>query len=146
MLEQIKTDLTAAMKQQNMVKVSVLRMVIAEANNFRIAKQVDPTAEDLTTIIQKEVKQREESKLLAEQMGRRDLVEKSESEKKVLISYLPEQISQEELSRVIDDAVTETGAKSMAEMGKVMASLMPKIKGRADGTTVSQMVRDRLSS
>jgi len=146
MLEQIKTDLTTAMKQQNMVKVSVLRMVIAEANNFRIAKQVDPTNEDLVGIIQKEVKQRDESKLLAEQMGRTDLVEKSESEKKVLMGYLPEQISQEELSRVIDDAVTETGAKSMAEMGKVMASLMPKIKGRADGSMVSQMVRDRLGS
>lgn len=145
-LEKIQSDLKEALLAKDTAKVSALRLVIAAASNERIAKGQDLTDEDLTKLVQREVKQHDESIEAAKRVGREDLVAQNEAEKKALLPYLPEQLDSAKIEEVVVSTIHEIGASSPSDMGKVMAAVMPKLRGQADGATVSRIVSQHLGS
>ena len=146
--ERIKADLTAALKAGDAVLALTLRYLLAEIHNGEIAKGRDAvlTEEELASLLQKQAKQRTESIEAYQKGDRADLAGKEEAELKVIQSYLPEQMGEEEVSKLVEEAVSQTGASGMTDMGKVMGALMPKIKGKADGSLVSRLVKESLSA
>ena len=146
MLEKdINEMLKQAMKSGDKVKLSVLRMLLSEVKNKRIADLVKELDEKIIiSLIQKMVRQRKESIEQFKNGNRMDLVQKEEEELKILESWLPEQLSIQELETIISDAVKSTGATSIKDMGKVMGATLDKVKGRMDGKVVSEMVRKKL--
>ena len=143
-LDDIKEDLREAMKAHADVRVSTLRMVISAAGNARIAKGEELSDEDVTGLLQKEVKLRDEAINVSKEAGRNELSERGEEERSILKEYLPEEMPEEEVRKLVEEAISEVGATTRADMGKVMGSLMPKVKGRADGSLVSRLVQERL--
>lgn len=111
--------------------------------SIKLGKEI--TDEEALSVLSREMKQRKESLHEFEQANRSDLVEKTELEIELLEEYMPAQLSDEELRQIVDETIQETGADSKAQMGKVMGAIMPKVKGRADGTRVKQMVEQNLS-
>lgn len=145
MVDKIQNDLKEAQLSRDEVKVSTLRLLLSEINNLRIAKGVDLSEEDIRGIVHKEVKKRKEAAAGFRSGGREDSAQKEESEMAVLQEYLPASASNEELTKLVDEAITEVGGSSLQDMGKVMGVVMGKVAGRADGGTVSQLVKERLS-
>ncbi len=103
------------------------------------------TEDEELTVLSREMKQRKDSLHEFEKAGRDDLVEKLRTELTVVELYMPEQLSEEELTEIVKKAISEVGATSKAEMGKVMSAVMPKVKGKADGTLVNKLVQQHLS-
>ena len=101
--------------------------------------------EEELTVLSREVKQRKDSLHEFDKAGRQDLVEKIRTELQYVELYMPKQLSEEEVSEIVKQAISETGASSKAEMGKVMAVIMPKVKGKADGSLVNKLVQQHLS-
>lgn len=146
MIDKIKADLKEAMLARDEIKVSTLRMVMAAVSNARISKGSDLTDEEVVKIIQKEAKQIQEAVDGAAQAGREDLIKKNESEKKVLSVYLPEKLDESKVEEIIVSTIHEIGAAGPGDMGKVMAQVMPKLRGQADGAVVSRIVSQHLGS
>jgi len=146
--ERIKADLTAALKAGDAVLALTLRYLLAEIHNGEIAKGRDAvlTEEELASLLQKQAKQRTESIEAYQNGGRDDLVDKEKNELKVIQSYLPEQMGEEEIKKLVAEAVSQTGAAGITDMGKVMGALMPAVKGKADGSLVNRLVKEALSS
>ena len=144
--EKIKNDLKESMLARDEVKTATLRMVIAAVSNARIARGEELSSEDILKIIAKEVKQREESIKMAQVAKRDDLVKRNETELATLKGYLPEQLGEDELIGIINQVITELGASTRTDMGKVMSSVMAKVGGKAAGSTVSGLVSERLTS
>ncbi len=148
LLTTIQNDLVAAQKNKEELKVSTLRFLLSSVKNREIelrpaGKTLDD--EEVLSVISKQIKQRRESIVEFEKGNRPDLVEKETAELKILESYLPEQFAEEEVKKLVEEAINESGAASIADMGKVMALLMPKVKGKADGSLVSRLVKDKLT-
>ena len=143
--EQIETDLVEAMKAHNDEVVSVLRMVKSAIQNSEIQKKQDLKKEDILAVIQNQVKQRQDSIDMYEKGNRPELAEKEKSEIEILKEYLPEQMDEEEIRAIIQKAVSDTGAASIQDMGKVMGQIMPQVRGKADGGLVSKIVKEELS-
>lgn len=142
--EQLNEDMKAAMKAKDKDTLAVIRMVKAAISNKEIEDgELDDTA--VLGILAKEVKQRQDTLNEVSKAGRDDLVEQNQKEIGILQSYLPEQLSDEELRQIIEKAVSDSGASSLADMGKVMGIVQPEIKGRADGSKASQIVKEILS-
>ena len=146
LFSKIQKDLTDALKQKDEVKTSTLRLVISEVGNARIAKGGELTDEDITRVISKEAKKRQESIEAFKKGERADLAEKEEKELAILKTYLPEPVSDEELLKIVDSQIAEVGAKDMKDLGKVMSAVLSKVKGRADGAAVAAVVKSKLSS
>jgi len=146
-LDRLKKDLTEALKAGDTVLALTLRYLLAEIHNAEIAKGKDAvlTEEELIAVIQKQAKQRRESIEAYQKGDRRDLADKEERELKVIQAYLPEQMGEEEIRALVEEAVRQTGAVGPSDMGKVMGALMPKVKGQADGALVSRLVQERLT-
>lgn len=147
--EKIQNDLKDAMRTKDEQKLSVIRMLKSAIQYYEINKGgsgYKATDEDIIEVIEKEVKKRRESIEMYKQGGRPELAEKEQSELEVLQQYLPEQLSEEEIKKLVDEAVEQTGATEMKDMGKVMGVLMPKLKGKADSSLVSQIVKSKLAS
>lgn len=142
--QEISESLTQAMKARDEVRKIPLRLVMAAVKEAEIDKKDELTDAEVLRLVQKEAKARNESIADAEKAGRQDLIDQAEAELKVLKEFLPEKLSEEEVLAIVEDAIKETGAASMADMGSVMKVVMPKIQGRADGGAVSQMVRQKL--
>ena len=143
--EKIVNDLTAAMKAQDAARVSTLRMVKANLMNRQIEKGGDLTDEEVQKALQSLVKQRRDSIEQYEKGGRNELAEKEALEISHIEAYLPQAASPEEIDQAVADAVTETGASSMKEMGAVMKAAMAKLQGKsADGKIVSEAVKAKL--
>ena len=145
--EKLREDLKKAMFAKDEVTVSTLRMLISAIGYYEIQKGgagYVATDEDVDSVIQKEVKQRRDSIEQFMSGGREDLVGRETKEMAVLEAYLPEQMSEDEIKRHVDEAITKTGATTQQDMGKVMGVLMPVTKGKADGSLVSKIVRERL--
>jgi len=141
-LEQLKQ----ALKGGEKIKVSVLRMLISEMKNKKIAdKTRELTDESVTAIIKKTVRRHNESIEKFIEGNRKDLVEKETAEKAILEVYLPEEMTSEELEKVIFEVIKETGASSMKDMGAVMKAVTIRTKGAADGKSVSEIVRRELT-
>jgi len=145
MFEQLNDDLKSALKAGNSVKVAVLRLVLAACKEKRIAKKSDLNDEDILAVLSKQAKQRRESITAYQQVNRPDLAACEEAELAIIQSYLPSQLSPSELDSLVDEAIQSVSAGSIKQMGEVMAYLSPKIKGRADGGAVSQLVKQKLT-
>jgi uncharacterized protein YqeY len=151
LLEQIQDDVKDAMKAGERQRVHALRLVVNELQ--KAAKEnplrgdpsgPTPRAEEVE-VLQRERKRRLEAAEAYRDGGRTDLAEAEEQEAELISGYMPEQLSDAELGAIVGDAVAESGASSPKEMGKVMALVMPKVKGRADGKRVSAAVKEHLS-
>ncbi len=145
LMEQLNEDMKQAMKNQEKLKLSVIRMVRAAVKNAEIDQRKTLNDEEVLMVLSRELKQRRESLQEFEKAGRQDLVEVLQQEISILTSYLPEQLTEEELEKIVAETIAEVGAKTKAELGKVMAQLMPKVKGKADGKLVNQLVQKALS-
>ena len=142
----IEHDLKEAMKQKDRVKISTLRMVKAVIDNLKIEKKKDKLDDaDTLQIIARQIKQHKDSIEVFIKGERNDLVEKEKQELAILESYMPKQLSPEELLSVVKEAIKETGAVSLADTGKVMKIVMVKVNGAAEGKVVSQIVSQELS-
>lgn len=144
-LDRLQNDLKEAQLAKDEVKVSTLRLLLSEIHNAEIQKGGDLVEADLVSILQREVKKRKEASEAFRSGGREEQARKEEQELAVLESYLPAQLSNEELTKIVEQTINELGASGMADMGKVIGSVMDKIKGQADGGAVSQLVRERLA-
>jgi len=143
--QQISEDLNQSMKAQDADKTRVLRSIKAALHNAVIENKEELKPDQEIQILQREAKKRREAIELYEKSGRQELVDSETKELKTIDSYLPEKISAEELGKIVDEAIAQTGAKSPADMGKVMGVVMGKTKGQADGSQVAEMVKNRLS-
>lgn len=142
--EKISGDMKQALKSGDKPRLSTLRLLLSEIRNAEIAKRRELNDEDVLEVITRELRKRRESIAEFEKAGREDLSSKEKVEARILEEYLPPKLSGQELEEIISRALEESGAKSLQEMGKVMALVMPQIKGRADGKTVNEMVRKAL--
>lgn len=144
--DKITSDLTSAMKAKDAERLSVLRMVKANLMNRQIEKGGELTDEEVTKALQTLVKQRRDSVEQYEKAGRDELAAKEKAEITVLEDYLPQAASKEEIEKAVSEAITETGASSIKEMGVVMKAAQAKLAGKsADGKTVSETVKAKLS-
>jgi uncharacterized protein len=146
LLKQIDEDLKVAMKSSDAVRVSVLRMAKAAIKNVQIEKSRELSDEEILSVLSSMGKQRRESIEQFSKAGREDLAGIERQELSILQSYMPAQLSLEEVEKFIVEAIQESAAKSEADMGKVMKVLMPKIKGVADGKWVNTRVKELLAS
>ncbi len=146
LLERLNNDMKQAMKNKEKDKLSVIRMMKASVQNeaIKLGKQ-ELSEEDELTVLSRELKQRKDSLHEFEKAGRQDLAEKLRTELTFVELYMPKQLSEEELSAIVKETISEVGANSKADMGKVMAAIMPKVKGKADGSLVNKLVQQHLS-
>jgi uncharacterized protein YqeY len=138
-LEQVQHDVKDAMRARERERVHALRLIVSE-----LQKAEKESGPDELDVLQRERKRRLEAAEAYRDGGRIDLAESEEREAEIIASYMPEQLSDAELGAIVGDAVAESGATSPKEMGRVMAVVMPKVKGRADGRRVSAAVREKL--
>ena len=145
-LKKINEDLITSMKSKNELKTTTLRMMKSAVKNAEIAKRGkgDLTEEDIMGVLSTMVKQRKESAEQYEKANRKDLADKENTEISIIQEYLPKQLTTEELDAIIKTTIQETGVTGMKEMGKLMKALMPKVKGKADGKLVNQMIKEIL--
>ncbi|HLA42879.1 MAG TPA: GatB/YqeY domain-containing protein [Aggregatilineales bacterium] len=141
--EQIQADLTAAMKARDTEKRDALRLLTAAIKQVEVDQRKELSEEDVYTILQKEAKRREESITELENAGRDASSEKAELT--LIESYLPEQLDRAEIEAEARNAIAESGASTAKDTGNVMKILMPRLKNRADGKLVSEVVRELLS-
>ncbi|EFV77383.1 hypothetical protein HMPREF1013_02344 [Bacillus sp. 2_A_57_CT2] len=145
LLERLNEDMKQAMRNKEKEKLTVIRMIKASLQNEAIKLGKDLNDEQELTVLSREVKQRKDSLHEFEKAGREDLVEKIRTELQYVELYMPKQLSEDEVSKIVAETVAETGASSKADMGKVMAAIMPKVKGKADGSLVNKLVQQHLS-
>jgi len=144
--DKINKDYISAMKQKDTLKAGVLSFLRAQLKNVMIDKKEDALSDEAVIgVIKKQVKQRQDSIEQYEKGGRADLAAKERGEQEVLQQYLPQLMPPEEVQGLIQAAVTETGAKSLKDMGKVMQAVLAKAQGKADNKQVSQLVKQALS-
>jgi uncharacterized protein YqeY len=142
---EISSALKDAMREKNESKLASLRSVLTAIKNKE--KEVRRSLEDpeIISLISTQIKQRKESIDHYRKAGREDLAKAEESEMHILQAYMPEELSAEEMSQALDEVISEVGAVSMKDMGKVMKAAMAKLAGRADGRVINEMVREKLS-
>jgi len=144
-LVQIEEDLIKSLKAKNTVITSTLRLLISEIKNAQIARGGKLKGEEVDEIVVKSAKKRKESIEAYKKAQRNDLVENEEAELRVLEKYLPEQMGVDEISKIVDEVISANGASSVQDIGKVMGQVMGKLKGQADGSSVSTIVKKKLS-
>jgi uncharacterized protein YqeY len=142
----IESAMRDAMRARDALRTSTLRLAMAAAHNRQIELGRPLTDEDMVDVLSKQVKQRRESVEQFRAGGREERAQAEEAEAAILAEFLPEQMAADELDAAVAAAITETGASSPADMGRVMGALMPKVKGRADGRAVSDAVRRQLGA
>ena len=145
LLKKLQDEMKAAMKSGQRDRLSVIRMLISEIKKVQIDKKKELSDEEIIEVLQRYAKQRKESIKQYREAGREDLAQKEEFELGVVQEFLPQPLSQEELEKIIDETIAELGASSMKDMGRVMKAVLDKVKGRADGATVSAIVKNKLS-
>ena len=151
--EQLDTELSQALKAKDELVIGTLRMLKSaiikreKSPDFTQAQEQESEISDaeIMKIITKEIAQREEAAQMYKKASRDELAEKETKEAEFLKKYLPQQLSPEELAKIINKVIAEVGASEIKDMGKVMAKLMPELAGRADGGRVSQLVREKLN-
>ncbi|AGG05991.1 MULTISPECIES: GatB/YqeY domain-containing protein [Dehalococcoides] len=144
--EKFGEEVKLSLRQGEKLKCSVLRMLVSAISYAEIAKQKTFTDEEIIGVIAKEIKQRRESIDAYKQANRPELVEKEQQEMEILQSYMPEQMGEAELTLIIKKVISETGASTPQDKGKVMGKLMPLVKGKADGQMVNAIVTALLNN
>ena len=143
--EQITEAMKNAMRAKEKELLGTIRLILAEVKRIEVDERIDIDDARLLAVLDKMVKQRRDSISQFEDAGRQELADKEKAEIAVIQNFLPEALSEEELTAMIEDAITSTGAESMKDMGKVMGIIKPKIQGRADAGVVSGMIKAKLS-
>lgn len=142
--EQLKNDVAAAMREGDNHKRDTLRMLLAAIKQIEVDEQTTLDEEAVHAVISKQAKQRRESIADAEKAGRNDLVAQEKGELEIIEAYLPQMMGEEEVRRIAGEVIAEVGASGVKDMGRVMAQLMPRLQGKADGRVVSAVVRQLL--
>jgi len=145
LIARLEDELTTAMKERDTVRRDALRLILSSLRSAEKELQRPLHEDEELQVLQRERKRRVESIEAFEAAGRDEQAEKEEAELDVLEEFMPEPLSEDELERIVDDAIAEVGATSMRDLGRVMADVMPQIAGRADGSAVSQLVREKLA-
>lgn len=142
--ERLNEDMKQAMKSKDKFTLSTIRMVRSTIKYLEIDLKRTLDDNEVLDILSREIKQRKDALQEFESAGREELAASTKAEIEIIIKYLPEQLSEEEIKAIVQQTIQETGASSKSEMGKVMSALMPKVKGRADGKLVNQAVQQFL--
>jgi len=143
--DKIETEIKIALKAADKIRVSTLRMVKHDIANFKLGHNKTKISDDeAIRVIQRQVKRHKDSIEQFEKGKRQDLVDKEKKELDILLGYVPKQLSEEELKKIVRDALSEANASDKSAMGKVMKIVMEKVSGRADGKRVSKAVSDML--
>ena len=142
--QRIKDDGTAALKAGDKRRREALSSFVAALKKERIDSRKDPSEADELTVLKRERKRRAEAIELYDQAGRQDLVDRERFEEELLASYMPEELGDDALEKLVDEGIAATAAVTPRDMGKVMGWLKPKVAGRADGKELSDMVRAKL--
>ncbi len=142
--EQLENDLKQAIRSKDELRKTTLRLLLAAIKNAEIAKLGELDEKELTAVISQQVKQRRESIAQFAKGGREDLVAQEEGELKILLGYLPPQLSEEEIRARAREVIEQVEATGLSQMGEVMRVLMPQLKGTADGQVVSRIVKEIL--
>jgi uncharacterized protein YqeY len=145
MFNQINEDLKNSLKNGDKFKLSVLRMLKSALQLEQINKKEELTDEDVVTVLKRQVKQRKDSMSEYEKYGKTEEVDKLKKEIEVLSKYLPEEISEEQINKVLDEIFDELKPESMKDMGRVMKEATSRLGAGADGSLISKLVRERLS-
>ena len=143
--ERLEDEMKSALRSRDKLRLSVVRMARAAVKNKEIEERKKLNDGAIVKVISGLVKKGEESLIHFQKANRLDLIETQEEELKILRSFLPQQLSRDEILTLVDEAIKETNALDMKDLGRVMKSLMPKIAGRADGKVIHQVVREKLS-
>ncbi len=143
--DQLNEDLKVSMRDKDTIRKNVVQLIRSGVKQIEVDKRVTLDDEGVLDVIAKQLKQRRDSLPEYEKSGRDDLVAQLKREMEVLMGYLPAQLTREELEALVKEAVSATQAESVKDMGKVMAYLMPKTKGRADGKEINAIVRTLLN-
>ena len=146
MKQNLLNDLVAAMKSQDKETLSVLRMVKGAIQLEEINKKSELSDEDFIGVVSKQIKTRKESIIEFEKAGRNDLIEQTQKEIEILNKYMPEQLSEEEVLKVIDEAFNTVNPQTQSDMGKLMGFVTPKLKGKADMSFVSKTIKEKLAN
>jgi len=141
----IEQDFVTAYKAKDQLTVAVLRMLKTAIKNRQIERKRELSDDEILDVVARQLKQRQEADEQFRAAGRGDLADKEASEAEILRAYLPAQLSREELTALVDQVVSETGAAGMKDMGRVMKAITDAYKGRVDGKIVSELVKARLS-
>lgn len=142
--DRLLTDLKSAMKDKDTVRKNTIQYIRAGVLQIEKDKQITLDDEGVLEVIAKQLKQHKDSLPEYEKSGRQDLIDQLKKETDILMEYLPQQLSIEELTEIVKNAVSKTGASTMKDMGKVMAEVMPEVKGRADGREINAIAKSLL--
>ena len=142
--QKLQEDLKTSMKNKDTLRKSVITLIRSSIKQVEVDKRIELNDDDVIDIISKQLKQRNDSLEQFLDAGREDLVEETRSEIEVLKEYLPQQLSEEELNEIVKQTISEVGATSMKDMGKIMSVIKPKTKGRADGKLIDKLVKENL--
>ena len=142
--QKLQEDLKSSMKNKDTNKKSVITLIRASIKQYEVDNRVELGDEEITDLIAKQLKQTRDSRDEFAKAGREDLVEKADAEIEILKEYLPQQLSEEELNEIVISTISEVGATSMKDMKNIMSSIMPKVKGRADGKVINELVKENL--
>ena len=142
--EKLQEDLKSSMKNKDTIRKSVVTLIRAAIKQYEVDNRVELADDAIIDIISKQLKQRKDSLAEFEKANRDDLIEETKSEIQVLERYLPQQLSEEELEKIVIETIAEVGATSMKDMGKIMATIKPKTAGRADGRKINELVKKNL--
>ncbi len=143
--ERLNAGMKDAMKSRDSLRLSAIRMLLSSVKNREIELRRELSETEITETIVTLCKQRRESIRLFKEAGRQDLVDKEEAELALLMDFLPQQLTREEIESLVDKVIAETAAASGKDMGKVMKALQPLVSGRADGKLVSEVVKEKLA-
>ena len=143
--KQLMEDMKLAMKSGNKIERDTIRMLRAQIKLASIDKKDELNEAELAQVLQKEAKKRKEAIEMYQQGNREDLVKKEESELEIISTYLPEQLSDKDLDKIITEAIESLQVTSEKDMGPVMGAIMPEVKGKADGKVVQQKVKEHLA-
>lgn len=145
LVESLNQDMKLAMKNKDKLRLSVIRMVKSSLKNEEINQGSQLSEEQVLAVLTRELKQRRDSLQEYLKYGREDLAAPTREEIEVLLAYMPEQMGEEEVRRLVSEIIQQVGAQSKKDLGKVMGALMPKVKGRADGALVNKIVQELLA-
>ena len=144
LIERLKGEQIAAMKAKDKPRLGAIRLVLAAIKQREVDEKITLSDDDVLVVLTKMVKQRRDSVAQYEAAGRQDLADIEHAEISVLAEFMPQPLSEDEISALMDEAIAATGAVNMQDMGKVMGVLKPQIQGRADMGKVSQLVKTKL--
>lgn len=142
--QKLQEDLKSSMKNKDAIKKSVITLIRSSIKQYEVDNRVELGDDEIVDLIAKQLKQTRDSREEFAKAGRDDLVSKAEAEIEVLKEYLPQQLSEEELNEIVISTISEVGATSMKDMKTIMSSIMPKVKGRADGKLINELVKKNL--